>query len=343
MGGGIYNIGTANLTNSTISGNSCLSSPFGNQGGGIYNQEGYTVTVRNTIIAKNAALGGPDVGGALISLGFNLIGDNSGSTFPPATGDQIGTSASPIDPLLGQLADNGGPSKTQALLSGSTAIDQGNSFGSTTDQRGQPRPYRYDPTITEPSGGDGSDMGAFEVNPIPTPTPTPSPTPTPTPTPTPAPTNTPTPTPSPSSTPTPTPVSIPKISLSVSPMSIRQGDTAFFTVTASSANPNAPVTINYSMKGKALFGTNYSLSGTYGRVTIPAGATSASVTLNAIPTVPAKKGTTATMTLQSGIGYAFSSRHRGPSATIAIANAAPTPTPTPTPTPIPTPLPSPTP
>ena len=55
-----------------------------------------------------------------------------------ANGNFIGTSASPIDPLLGPLANNGGPTQTHKLLAGSPAIQAGDpSFvGPTTDQRG---------------------------------------------------------------------------------------------------------------------------------------------------------------------------------------------------------------
>src|SRR5205807_1762663 len=118
-----------------------------------------------------------------------------------ATGDQVGTTASKIDPLLGPLQDNGGPTDTVALLDGSPALDQGMSFGLAVDQRGLTRSIDA-AAFTNPTGGDGTDVGAFEridVGPLatPTPTPTPEPTPTPTPTPTPVPTPTPTPTPIP--------------------------------------------------------------------------------------------------------------------------------------------------
>src|SRR5207244_2543834 len=73
-----------------------------------------------------------------------------------------GPSLSPIDPLLDQLRDNGGPTLTHALLSGSTAIDRGHSSGSNTDQRGFTRPVGSPPS-PNPNGGDGSDIGAFEV------------------------------------------------------------------------------------------------------------------------------------------------------------------------------------
>jgi CSLREA domain-containing protein len=183
-GGGIYNVGpgTATITNSTISGNNVTGGPgggifnevdgstvtitnstiFGNtaapgsDGGGIWN--GSTVNARNTIIAKNTAVGGPDFKGPLTSQGYNLIGNTSGTTI---TGDATGNQLN-VDPKLGPLQDNGGPTFTHALLSGSTAIEGGDSSGSNTDQRGFTRPVDT-PAITNAAGGDGSDIGAYEV------------------------------------------------------------------------------------------------------------------------------------------------------------------------------------
>jgi hypothetical protein len=59
------------------------------------------------------------------------------------------------------LQDNGGPTFTHALLPGSPAIDAGAS-GLLTDQRGGIRPFDKS-SVTNTIGGDGSDMGAFEV------------------------------------------------------------------------------------------------------------------------------------------------------------------------------------
>ncbi len=157
FGGGIYNFSTLTITHSTVTGNTSGSSG----GGGISNDA--TVNARNTIIARNTATTGPDVRGALTSQGFNLIGNIKDATISPAQfSDQIGTAASPIDPLLDTLRDNGGPTFTHALLSGSTAIDRGHSSGSNTDQRGFTRPVGNPPS-PNPNGGDGSDIGAFEV------------------------------------------------------------------------------------------------------------------------------------------------------------------------------------
>jgi CSLREA domain-containing protein len=162
-GGGIYNgiSGAVNLTNSTITNNS--ASNFGGCGG-VQNPSG-AVNARNTIIALNtgASFTFPDFTGTLTSQGFNFIGNSQGATITPAQfTDQIGTGASPKDPLLGPLQYNGGATKTHALLVGSTAIDKGDSGGSSTDQRGFTRPADL-PGITNVTGGDASDIGAFEV------------------------------------------------------------------------------------------------------------------------------------------------------------------------------------
>ena len=66
------------------------------------------------------------------------------------------------------------------------------------------------------------------------------------------------------------------------------------------------VTVSYSMSGTAALGSDYTLSGTPGKVTIPAGQSSPSVTLKAAPNRALKKQKTATMTLQSGAGYKLS-------------------------------------
>jgi hypothetical protein len=101
---------------------------------------------------------GQDVSGAFISDGHNLIGVVNGSTGFGAAGDQLGNVGDPLDPMLAPLANNGGPTRTHALLAGSPAIDQGDNNGApTTDQRGVSRPRDGD--------GNGSrivDIGAFE-------------------------------------------------------------------------------------------------------------------------------------------------------------------------------------
>jgi hypothetical protein len=144
VGGIDSRLTTLTLNNSTISDNS------GPYVGGIYNDSG-PVTIANTIL-KTGISGGNIINfGNFTSNGYNLS-DDDGSGFLTATGDHINT-----DPMLGPLQDNGGPTFTHELLTGSPAIDAG------------------DPNFTPPPDYDqrGSgydrvahgriDIGAFEV------------------------------------------------------------------------------------------------------------------------------------------------------------------------------------
>ena len=128
FGAGIASSGTLTLISSTISANSATEAT-----GGVANGLG-TVSMRNTIIAGNTAPDSPDVSGDLGSLGHNLIGDTAGGSGFHAT-DFLN-----VNPLLGPLQDNGGPTFTHALLPGSPALDAGDNAGApATDQRGLSR------------------------------------------------------------------------------------------------------------------------------------------------------------------------------------------------------------
>jgi hypothetical protein len=135
-GGGIANVRLLTLGNCTLSGNSA------SVGGGLYNSSGDvsgTVMILNTLIAQNTAPSSPDVSGRVQSQGYNLIGNDSGGSGFSHT-DLAGTASNPLDPLLGPLQDNGGPTPTMALLPGSPALNAGDPAQlGTADQRGVTR------------------------------------------------------------------------------------------------------------------------------------------------------------------------------------------------------------
>jgi hypothetical protein len=161
--GGLVLQGTpAELSNVTIVDNTNTSG----DGGGICSFG--ATEVRNSIIAGNhagATSERSDCDGFFSTQGFNLVGVGCTGFADGIAGDRVGTFASPIDPGLGALADNGGPTETHALLATSPAIDTGDPAGCrdsastllVADQRGEPRPLDGD--------GDGTaacDVGAFE-------------------------------------------------------------------------------------------------------------------------------------------------------------------------------------
>jgi hypothetical protein len=146
--------GTTTIRNSTIVNNSSAGSGvYG--GGGVFVYINATANLGNTIVAGNSTLGfGPDLArfdatAAFTTAGGNLIGTNAGNAAAPnttafptgnpnANADKVGTDATPIDPMVGPLMNNGGTTPTRALLAGSPAIDAGinaNAAGLIFDQR----------------------------------------------------------------------------------------------------------------------------------------------------------------------------------------------------------------
>jgi hypothetical protein len=143
--GGILNLGTLTISSSTLSGNSAVN------GGGM-TQAG-VLDLNGSIVANNTASFGPDIVGPVMSGDHNLIEDTSKILiFDRLPGSNNITG---VDPLLGPLAFNGGPTQTHALLAGSPAIDTGACAGIPgADQRGVSRPQ-----------GPACDIGAFEKTP----------------------------------------------------------------------------------------------------------------------------------------------------------------------------------
>jgi hypothetical protein len=125
------------------------------QGGGYFGS-GATNDLGNTIIAlDSAASAGPDVFGAFASQGNNVIGMTTGGSGFVAS-DQTGVNANALN--IGPLQGNGGLVPTDALLTGSVAIDKGNNGlvpnGVNTDARGPGFMRVVNGTV---------DVGAFEV------------------------------------------------------------------------------------------------------------------------------------------------------------------------------------
>jgi|GEM_PF-490781 len=149
--GGVDSTGPLTLINSTLSGN--YSYPGGIDGGGNIRSVNGTLQIGNTILNSDSADAIFGSSTSIVSLGYNLCSDNGGD-FLNGIGDQINT-----NPVLGPLQNNGGPTFTHALLTGSPAINAGNP-GFTPppfyDQRGP----GYDRVV-----GGRIDIGSFEAQP----------------------------------------------------------------------------------------------------------------------------------------------------------------------------------
>ncbi|MFV1984453.1 MAG: PKD domain-containing protein [Thiohalomonadales bacterium] len=206
-GGGIALTGqltTLNIVNSTISDNqsdengggismgsntilSLYSSTISNNqvdvdkdgvgtGGGIYGSGKLSINLQNTIIANNSGNNsGPDCSVNSVNItsgGYNLISDKAGCLFSVVKGDLIGSRANKINPKLASLTNNGGPTSTIALGTGSPAIDAGNPNGCMnqakvllkTDQRGVPGKLATSRAMNGGSGTPRCDIGAYEAN-----------------------------------------------------------------------------------------------------------------------------------------------------------------------------------
>ena len=145
-GGAVWNSLKINFVNSTMADNASTAASVA-----VFN-DGGIIVFKNTILDSSP---GTDCD---TTVGVSSSGNNleSGTSCGLAgAGDKQNA-----DPVLGELADNGGPTPTIALLTGSPAIDTGrNRNCPETDQRG----------VLRPIDGDGDDIaicdiGAYEVS-----------------------------------------------------------------------------------------------------------------------------------------------------------------------------------
>ncbi|MBX7105629.1 MAG: right-handed parallel beta-helix repeat-containing protein, partial [Gemmataceae bacterium] len=146
--------GSTTVQNSTFTANSTLAG----KGGGIaVLVASHALAIESSILSGNTTnVGGPDISSpGTVTVTTSLLGSLAGiTTFVP---DAISTLSLGKNPLLGPLANNGGPTKTHALLPGSPAINNGsNPTLQSNDQRGA--------GFVRVSAG-SPDMGAFEVQP----------------------------------------------------------------------------------------------------------------------------------------------------------------------------------
>ncbi len=185
-GGGLFNAprGTAKVSNSTFSGNqdyglfgygggicnegnlTVNSSTISNNGsGGLETRSGSVTTLKNTILANNPP-GGRAVGREVNCFlppdqrmidGGNNIDSGARCYFSTAN-----NSLSKNDPMLGPLADNGGLTKTHALLPGTPALDAGNN-SYAVNTKGFRLPYDQRGPGFARIVGETVDIGAFEV------------------------------------------------------------------------------------------------------------------------------------------------------------------------------------
>lgn len=149
------------LVSSTVAGNTGDGGGI-SLGGNLFLSKG--VAFANTVVANGVGPSGSEncffeAESKPTSRGFNL--DSLDQCNFHGAGDLVNR-----DPQLGPLGQNGGPTPTMVPAPTSPLVDQGASFGLTTDQRGIPRPIDFPSIPNSPvPGADGSDIGAIELQP----------------------------------------------------------------------------------------------------------------------------------------------------------------------------------
>ena len=177
-GGAIYNAsGQISIANTTISGNSSGAS---GRGGGIFVEAGYVGVVSSTIVYNSTTAGGDGGGGitvlpeAELTIASSIVALNDSGHIQGKFEDE-GFNFIGGNPMLGGLADNGGPTLTHLPLTGSPVIDAGNRGSLATDQRGFDRTFDDPRVPNEPFWivgdaidapdlfTDGTDIGSVEA------------------------------------------------------------------------------------------------------------------------------------------------------------------------------------
>ena len=163
-GGVLTNGGPITITNSTFSGNNATGTSNG-RGGGVFISGGAATITNSTITNNRGTLSGGGIFSRAVTMSMSntIVSGNSvnlGGYFPDTDITVLTGTNNLIDqnPMLGLLADNGGPTKTHTLLASSPAANAGDPAFDTTntpyDQRGIGYPRK--------SGG-AIDIGALEV------------------------------------------------------------------------------------------------------------------------------------------------------------------------------------
>ena len=156
----------ARIQNSTIAGNTAGADGT-DPGGGIYlySTSPGPVVLSSTIVADNTAETGNDLAGnatptSVFTLGFSLLEDTAvdGATVTETPG---GSNVLGVDPQLGALAANGGPTRTHLPADTSAVVDAGIANGLPADQRGLPRVAEQ--AKANATGSDATDIGAVEL------------------------------------------------------------------------------------------------------------------------------------------------------------------------------------
>ncbi len=164
-GGAIHNNGALLLVNNTISHNFAV-----NTASSVLSGSTGSVNILNTIIASDISPTAASIQGTFISMGNNLITDaRESSGFTNGVNNDQVSNGNAINPLLGNLSDNGGQTDTRALLTGSPAINAGNNCvwnGNCVLPPGPPLRFFWDQRRGYLRGGifDAVDVGAYELS-----------------------------------------------------------------------------------------------------------------------------------------------------------------------------------